>query len=65
MHNTCMQTVTISKKEYNALVFAKAPSKKPKNKFSFFEAGFGVLKKSFGKTGSVSFVNKIRKSWRA
>jgi hypothetical protein len=61
-----MNTITISKKEYNALVFAKANivNRKSQGKLPFFEAGFGVLKKSFGRIGSTAFVNKIRKSWR-
>ena len=58
-----MSTVTITKKEYNALVFAKASGKKAKDKFSFLEAGFGVLKKSFGKTASTAVVSKMRKAF--
>lgn len=61
-----MNTVTISRKEYNALVFAKAmPVKKKfeKNRPDW-NASFGIMKNSFGKAGSVSVVNNMRKSWR-
>lgn len=61
-----METITITKKEYEALVFAKKGflgSGKTKVK-EFIDAGFGVLKNSFGKSSSISLVNKLRKSWR-
>ncbi|MEK7162083.1 MAG: hypothetical protein AAB729_05345 [Patescibacteria group bacterium] len=60
-----MDTITITKKEYNALVFSKkAEAKKTSSTKGFFAGGFGALKKSFGKGSSVAYVNKLRKSWR-
>lgn len=62
-----MNTITITKKEYNALVFAKGlPTHKISGKKkSDWNIGFGVFKNSFGKGSSVSIVKKMRKSWRA
>ena len=62
-----METITITKKEYEALVFAKPflEKKKPARKKFNWQVGFGAMKNSFGKASSVSVVNKMRKSWRA
>ncbi len=61
-----METITITKKEYNALVFAKKLNYKdsPKKTQDVWDKSFGVLKKSFGKGSSVNIVKKMRGSWR-
>lgn len=61
-----MDTITITKKEYNALVFAKRQELKNGSKRTkdVWDMSFGALKKSFGKGSSVSLVKKMRKSWR-
>ncbi len=61
-----METITITKKEYNALVFAKGVQAKKSPPFNkgFLKAAFGVFKRSFGKNSSIAHINKIRKSWR-
>ena len=58
-----METITITKKEYKALVFAKKQSLKdsPKKMQDILEKSFGVLRKSFGKPSSVNVVKKMRK----
>jgi len=61
-----MDTITITKKEYNALVFARGlgARKNPDKKKSSWDAGFGLFKNSFGEGSSVNIVKKMRKSWR-
>ena len=62
--------VTLTKKEYLELVNAKrrlalkgeAILSKPKKEFS--DAAFGILKRSFGREKSSSYVAKMRASWR-
>ena len=62
-----MDTVTISTKEYRRLLGTRRTltrlSEKKKNK-SFADVAFGVLKGGFGKTSSIAYVTKLRKSWR-
>jgi len=58
-----MSTISISKKEYDALVFAKTNRKDASiNRSVFNDSAFGVFEKA--KTSSVILVNKLRKSWR-
>lgn len=61
-----METVTITTKEYNSLVFAKRPQTKKAReaKKASWDAGFGLFKDSFGKGSSVNIVKKMRKAWR-
>ncbi len=61
-----METITITKKEYKALVFAKKdiPKGAAKKTPGIWERSFGILKNSFGKDSSVNVVKKMRKSWR-
>ena len=57
-----MTTVSITKKEYDSLVFAKGLKTDDLEKKSFKNFGFGIFKKT--KNNSVSLVNRLRKSWR-
>lgn len=66
-----MNTITTPKREYNDLVEAKKilgrigkipSSKNGDNKF--IDAAFGILKNSIGKKSSISYISKLRKSWR-
>ncbi|MEK7618249.1 MAG: hypothetical protein AAB410_03820 [Patescibacteria group bacterium] len=60
-----METITITKKEYEALVFAKRQSKPgTKKSLDIWDKSFGILKNSFGKGSSVNIVRKMRKDWR-
>lgn len=58
-----MTTVSISKKEYDSLIFAKTAKKESfMSKRVFNDSAFGIFKKV--KTNSVALVTKLRKSWR-
>lgn len=66
-----MNTVTISKREYEELLSVKtrvsesgADISKILPKKPFKDTAFGVLKNTFGKKSSVSYVATLRKSWR-
>lgn len=68
-----MNTVTIPKKEYEVLRKAKEkldmffgfPYMVEKKKPKFTGKSFGILRKNFGKKSSVSYISKMRESWRA
>lgn len=65
-----MNTVTLTEKEYKELrgakrrldVFLKSLSTRGRK--GFIESAFGVLKNSYGKKSSASYVSKMRKAWR-
>jgi len=61
-----MNTVTITANEYRRLAFlSRSKVNKQSLNQEFIPAGFGVLKKSFGKSSSIAAVNKMRRAWRA
>lgn len=59
-----MNTITIPVKEYRRLLRADRRVEDAEKKRGFADAAFGVLKDGFGKGSSVSYVSKLRKSWR-
>jgi hypothetical protein len=62
-----MNTITISKKEYNQLLDYKRliVGEGRQDHYRTFDTGaFGMWRKRFGTQSSISYVNKLRKSWR-
>ena len=61
-----MERFVISKKDYTELMDAKRKlaTLDRKKRTRLIDAAFGVLKGGFGKGSSVTYVTKLRKSWR-
>lgn len=59
-----MDTITIPVKEYKRLLRTGGKVEGAEKKKGFADTAFGILRGGFGRESSVSYVAKLRKSWR-